>query len=221
MHTFFKVVFSAFILFAGLSAQGQKLQGSFLKRGFVDSGSQILTFNDGNFTDTIYQHVTNAYGVGRYKLAGKRLRLQYLDVPNRDSSVYVLTQKQIDSTAGKLTVRFFLEGDAVVGEVQSLDAKGELLTRRMTNAQGTLTLNIEDVQDAQAVCLTGLFFYPVIIPKAQLLGRDTKVRVDFREVEKYYIRPGTKKFKVIKRSKDLLVLQSASGEEFIYDRQVL
>ncbi|GGC50837.1 hypothetical protein GCM10011387_00260 [Pedobacter quisquiliarum] len=68
MHTFFKVVFSAFILFAGLSAHSQKLQGTFLKRGFVDSRSQILTFNDGNFTDTIYQHVTNAYGVGRYKL---------------------------------------------------------------------------------------------------------------------------------------------------------
>lgn len=216
-----KVMFSlalAFLILLNMVAIGQKLQGKFLKRAAPDSGGQFMTFNDGKFTDTICQHLTNAYGVGRYTLSGRKLTLRYTEFPNRDTSAYTLERKPIDSEAGKLTVNFFIAGEAVFGEVHTLDPKGKILKRHPTNAQGVLSLNIEDVKDVEAIQMIGAFFYPVILPKAQLLGKDTKIRVDFKDAEKYYIPPGTKKFEVLNRHKDSFVLKSESGEKLVFDR---
>ena len=216
-----KVMFSlalAFLILLNMVAIGQKLQGKFLKRAAPDSGGQFLTFNDGKFTDTIYQHLTNAYGVGRYTLSGRKLTLRYTEFPNRDTSAYTLERKPIDSEAGKLIVNFFIEGNAVFGEVHMLDARHNILKRYRTDAEGFLSIDVDAGENVKTIQMIGTFFYPVILPGKILLGRDTKIRVDFKDAAKHYLPPGTKKFKVLERHKDSFVLQSESGEKLYYDR---
>lgn len=199
-------------------ANGQTLSGRFLLRGSADSGPRFLSFTDGKFTDTTIGHVGVRLGTGRYAISKRRIVLEYLEVQDQDTSVYALERYTINSKDGKLTVRLFIEGKAVPGEVQMLNAAGKIIARNRTDDQGFLILNIHHDQAVKAVQIIGAFFYPVKLSKKSLLGWDTRVRVDFRDVEKNYIAAGKDVYTIKKSKKNLLVLQTAEGKEMIFER---
>jgi hypothetical protein len=219
INSFIAYIFSFSILtLVGNMASAQKLHGKFFLENSEFSGPRYLTFMNGKFADTLYGHVQNDYGLGRYHISRRKLALTYEKIPNQDSSTYTIKSSSLSSREGKLSTRLYLDGEPRFGVVLFRDQHCKLLKTIKTNDRGLVDLVIPDDKDLETVEILGYFYYPIIISKEQLLGKSTEIEVHFRDAEKYYIPPATIIYEIRKLRRDKLILYSDKDRELVFSR---
>jgi hypothetical protein len=219
IKSFIACIFSFSLLtLAGHMANAQKLSGKFYLENSDFSGPRYLTLMNGKFADTLYGHVQNVYGLGRYHISRRKLALTYEKIPNQDSSIYTIKSSSLSSREGKLATRLYLDGAPRFGVVLFRDQHSKLLKTIKTNDKGVVDLVIPDDKDLQTVEILGYFYYPIIIPKEQLLGKSTEIEVHFRDAEKYYIQPATIIYDIRKLGIDKLIFYSDKDGELVFSR---
>jgi hypothetical protein len=219
INSFIAHIFSFSLLtLAGNMANAQKLDGKFYLENSNFSGPRYLTFMNGKFADTLYGHVQNEYGSGRYHISRRKLVLTYEKIPNQDSSIYIIRSSSLSSKEGKLSTRLYLDGEPRFGVVLFKDQHCKLLKTIKTNDRGLVDLAIPYDKDLKTVEILGYFYYPIIIPKEQLSGKSTQVEVHFRDAEKYYIQASTIIYEIRKLRRDKLILYSEKDRELVFSR---
>jgi hypothetical protein len=132
--------------------------------------------------------------------------------------MYTIKSSPLSSREGKLSTRLYLNGEPQFGVVLFRNQHFKLLKTIKTNDRGLLELEIPDDKDLKTVEILGYFYYPIIIPKEQLLSKSTEIEVHFRNAEKYYIKAATIIYEIRKLRRDKLILNSDQDRELVFSR---
>lgn len=184
---------------------GQKLNGKYVVGG-VDSYREFI-FKDNSFTEKLTGDMGSTLGVGTFKIDDGKLVLEYLKVPDQDSSSYTINyHTETYSSFGSVSVKVLdEEGKPCVSMIGIRDPDGNYIMETLSE-NGKAQSNINTNKHAGFYSITAFGYYSVFIPVSRLIGKKTDVVVKLKPAIIAYRKPETVIWKIEKNTKSELIV---------------
>lgn len=179
------------LIFASF-CQAQNLSGSYAAHVKGAEGGRKLTFNKGKFTDTTWSEGLGikTIGEGTYKIATKKMVLNYNLPSIRDSSYYKLNASVKSGDAALITVNAQDEsGKAAQVQVGIRSKNDEPLAFFYSDENGIADFYVYEGMALGYFVVDLIGYHRISIPIAPLLGKSSKIFVRMKPQQYIYLEP--------------------------------
>ena len=203
----------------GWSLKAQTISGSYLFDNKVSSTT--LIFNSNTFQEKTMKDGYTWIGEGSYEVRDKKLILAYTKALNKDSSAYVLTftDKFSNEYSGVIALNVVAEGNPCQATITFLDSLNHPISGFQTDKQGDATAYIYPATAAKTMTISAVAFETVVIPVSRFTRKISDLKVNMKMQSKnIYKSAATVEYRLVKQSKDELLLQSPDNIQQLFKR---
>lgn len=169
---------------------GQKLDGVYVVANqLLSERNTEFKFSDGLFTYNSKGDLgVETRGVGRYHVNAKKLILNYLKVPNHDSSYYHINSKTVAVSSGNVSIKIKDEEDQPMQAWILLRNKQEkVIALFNTDDVGESSLMLFDAFNEGSLEIGFIGYNSVLFPAKELLGKQSELSVKLSWQKEIYL----------------------------------
>lgn len=216
---YFKLIL--YILLAtAFSSNAQQLKGKFFAN--LDRGrASILTFEKNNFTEGLPANLDGSfYGAGSYTLKGNSLILNYMTVPNQDTSSYAMAPHK--GRVGYISISSIKAISLEDGYLLPInygftDANKEIVMLMTADTTAVRSFFVKNLQSGYLVIMMA-GFHSIYIPVAKLRDKEISITAQLKPIVTRYIAPKKLSYKIKIISADEFILTNGK-EQMWYKRK--
>lgn len=169
---------------------GQKLNGVYVVTNqLLSERNTEFKFTNGLFTYSSKGDLAiETRGIGRYQVNGKKLIINYLKVPNQDSSYYHIKSKTVPVSSGIVSIKIQDEEDRPMQAwIRLRNKHEEVMALINTNDIGESNVMLFDAFNIGYLEIGFIGYNSVLFPVKELLGKQSELLVKLSWQKEIYL----------------------------------